>query len=399
MPWRRLLCVVLAAVALAGCGGDSFSGAERAAIASLSLATLRPVQPDPTNRFADDPRAAAFGATLFFEARLSRDGQVACANCHRIDRQFQDDLPFGVAVGETRRRTMPLAGVAYNAWFFWDGRRDSLWAQALAPLEDPLEHAGTRAGYAQFIASAYRERYERIFGPLPDLTGLPAQAGPLGTPPERAAWEAMPEPRRDAIDGVFANLGKAIAAFERTINPAETRFDRFAAAVSEGRAPQGDAALSPDEILGLRLFIGKARCSTCHNGPLMTDGFFHNTGVPPAPGKPADLGREEGVPLVLADPFNCLGRHRDGAADACGELRFIVKDAPELKRAFKTPSLREAAGRPPFMHGGQFKTLDEVVLHYMRAPQPAEGHSEAKPLLLSERERTALVAFLKTLGE
>lgn len=395
----RSLCLAIGALALAGCGQESFSDAEKAEIASLSLAQLGPLPPDPTNRVADDNRAAAFGATLFFEPRLSRDGQVACSNCHRSDRQFQDDLAFGVAVGETRRRTMPLTGVAYNNWFFWDGRRDSLWAQALTPLEDPLEHAGTRTGYAQFVASAYGDRYERIFGPLPDLSGLPAHAGPLGTDQERAAWEALPEARREAIDTVFANIGKAIAAFERTIMPQPTRFDRFAAALAAGQTPEGDAALTGDEVLGLRLFIGKARCSTCHNGPLLTDGYFHNTGVPAVPGKPADMGREEGVPQVLADPFNCFGRHRDGSVDACGELRFIARDRPELKRAFRTPSLRHVAGRPPFMHGGQFATLDDVVLHYVRAPEPEEGHSEAKPLMLSERERNALVVFLRTLGE
>jgi cytochrome c peroxidase len=289
--------------------------------------------------------------------------------------------------------------VAYNAWFFWDGRRDSLWAQALTPLEDALEHAGTRLFYARFIAATYREPYERIFGPLPDLSGPPEEAGPFGSDAERAAWAALAEQQRGEIDTVFANLGKALAAFERTLLPQPTRFDRFAAAVAAGQAPSGEAALSPQEVLGLRLFIGKARCSTCHNGPLLTDFYFHNTGVPPASGRPPDLGRAEGVSLVLADPFNCFGLHRDGPADACAELRFMVRDALELTRAFKTPSLRGAASRPPYMHGGQFDTLEAVVLHYARAPQPPQGHSEAKPLLMSERERDALVAFLKTLDD
>jgi len=75
----------------------------------------------------------------------------------------------------------------------------------------------------------------------------------------------------------------------------------------------------------------------------------------------------------------------------------MVREAPKLTRAFKTPSLRGVASRPPYMHGGQFETLDAVVLHYMRAPQPPQGHSELEPLLMSERERDALVAFLKTL--
>ena len=89
------------------------------------------------------PAAAALGATLFFDQRLSRNGKVACATCHKIDRQFQDDLPHAAGLGTTNRRTMPLAGVAWSPWFFWDGRRDSLWSQALTPLENPSSMPAT----------------------------------------------------------------------------------------------------------------------------------------------------------------------------------------------------------------------------------------------------------------
>ena len=395
----KLLILPFAAVALSACGNADFTEAEKATIASLSLSALPPLPPDTTNRFADQPAPAAFGATLFFEQRLSRDGNVSCATCHMIDRQFQDDRPFGVAVGETKRRTMPLADVSRSPWLFWDGRRDSQWAQALVPLENLDEHAGTRTAYAQLMASTFKDRYERIFGPLPDVSALPPSAGPFGTAADQAAWRSMTDAQRDSVDTVFANIGKALAAFERTIVHKPTRFDRFAEALAAGRAPSGDADLNDEELNGLRLFIGKARCSTCHNGSRFTDDFFHNTGVPAAAGKPLDLGRRPAVAEVLADPFNCLGKFRDGPDSACGELRHIVRDSPEMIRAFKTPSLRGAASRPPYMHAGQFGTLDEVVDHYNRAPQPPEGHSEAEPLRLSGRERAALVAFLGTLDE
>jgi cytochrome c peroxidase len=395
----RLLILVVAVLALASCGNADFTEAEKATIASLSLSALEPLPLDTTNRFADQPAPAAFGATLFFEQRLSRDGNVSCATCHMIDRHFQDDRPFGVAVGETRRRTMPLADVSRSPWLFWDGRRDSQWAQALVPLENLDEHAGTRTAYAHLMVDAFKDRYERIFGPLPDVSALPASAGPFGTPTEQSAWSAMTQDQRDSVDTVFANIGKALAAFERTIVHKLTRFDRFAEALAVGRASAGDAALSDEELHGLRLFIGKARCSTCHNGPRFTDDFFHNTGVPPVAGKPPDLGRQPAVAEVLADPFNCLGKFRDGPESACGELRHIVRDSPEMIRAFKTPSLRGSASRPPYMHAGQFGTLDEVVDHYDRAPQPPNGHSEAKPLRLSDREKAALVAFMGTLDE
>jgi cytochrome c peroxidase len=396
---RRLAAILPLVIALAGCGGSGLSDEEEALVAAMSLSALAPLAPDSTNRVADLPAAAALGATLFFEQRLSRDGNVSCATCHLIDRQFQDDRPFGRAVGETRRRTMPLAGVAHAAWFFWDGRRDSLWAQALVPLEDPAEHAGTRTAYVHVLADHFRDRYERIFGPLPDVDSLPRSAGPLGTAEERSAWAALPETRRREVDEVFANIGKALAAFERALVHQPTRFDRFADAIAAGRTPAPADSLTEEELLGLRLFLGKARCGTCHQGPRFSDGHFHNTGVPPAAGRPPDLGRAAAVAEVEADPFNCLGAFRDGSADACGELRFMVRDGPELLGAFKTPSLRGAASRPPYMHGGQFATLEQVVDHYARAPEPREGHSEAKPLVLSDREKAALVAFLKTIDD
>lgn len=391
--------LALVLLGLAGCSGETFSEAERREIAALSLASLTPLPPDPSNRVADMPAAAAFGATLFFDQRLSRDGTVACATCHVIDRQFQDDRPRGIGVGTTDRRTMPLEGAAWSPFLFWDGRRDSLWAQALVPMEDLREHAGTRAGYAYFVAGNYAERYARIFGALPSLDGVPDQAGPFGTAYQRAAWEALDAGRREDVDRVFSNLGKAIAAFERSLVPTATRFDRFAAALAAGTEPEADAALSAEEIAGLRLFVGKAQCSTCHTGPRFTDDAFHNTGVPAAPDGQGDTGRQAAVAEMLADPFNCRGAYSDAGPGQCRELDFIKADGPELLRAFKTPSLRGAATRPPYMHAGQIATIEAVVEHYAAAPPSVVGESEIHPLQLSERERAQLVAFLRTLAE
>ena len=394
----RLLGALLAAALLAGCGPEPLTEAEKAAVASLALDALKPLPPDPTNAHADEPAAAAFGATLFFDTRLSRDGNVSCGTCHKIDRQFQDDLPRGVGAGTTNRRTMPLEGAAWSPFQFWDGRRDSLWAQALTPLEDPREHAGNRAAYAHFVANDFGERYQRIFGPLPDLSGVPQNAGPLGTPAEQAAWAALSDAQRDGVDRVFANIGKAIAAFGRSLVPQVTRFDRFARTLRDGAEAGGDGALSAEELQGLRLFLGKANCVTCHNGPRFTDDHFHNTGVPDAPGLGPDMGRAAAVEQVLADPFNCAGKFSDGRPEDCRELRFMKRNGPELVRAFKTPSLRGVADRPPYMHAGQIATLEAVVDHYAAAPLAPAGHSEAKPLTLSEREKAALVAFLRTLS-
>ena len=146
---------------------------------------------------------------------------------------MQDRPPRSLGTGP--RRTMPLASVAWNLFFFWDGRKDSLWSQALEPLENPLEHGLTRTGVVRLVARHHRAGYEAAFGPLPALAVLPAAAGPFGTAAERAAWAGLDETARRAVNGAFANVGKAIAAFERTIPPVKTRFDRYAAALARGK--------------------------------------------------------------------------------------------------------------------------------------------------------------------
>jgi cytochrome c peroxidase len=155
--------------------------------------------------------------------------------------------------------------------------------------------------------------------------------------------------------------------------------------------------LSPDEVAGLRLFIGKASCVNCHNGPLLTNNGFHNTGVPARAGLPADRGRLAGADGVLRDEFNCRSRWSD-ARSKCPELEFLVTGDHVLERAFKVPSLRNVAERAPYMHAGQFSTLSEVIEHYNRAPKAAAGHAELEPLHLSAQERRQIEAFLRSLS-
>jgi cytochrome c peroxidase len=183
-----------------------------------------------------------------------------------------------------------------------------------------VEHGGDRTQYAHLIAKHYAVEYQALFGPLPEFGSLPPHAGPVADPTVAAAWEALPEGRREAVNMVFAKVGKAIAAYERTILPPETRFYRWVAA-EDFPAP---GLLSEDESAGLRLFLGKGECVNGHNGPLLTDNHFHNTGVQPVAGLPDDLGRAAGVRLVQQDPFNCLGPYGDTDAEQCAELRFLA---------------------------------------------------------------------------
>src|SRR5262245_44987507 len=123
-----VLLATVAAVAKSGRGG--WTAAELDELRSLSLAELEALPPDATNAVADDSRAAALGKRLFFDTRLSSNGRVACGTCHQPDRGLQDGTALGKGVGTTARRTMPLAAMARAPFLFWDGRKDSLWAQA-----------------------------------------------------------------------------------------------------------------------------------------------------------------------------------------------------------------------------------------------------------------------------
>ena len=396
-------CAALAMVAGAGLGGRSssakWSAEERSMMASLTLDKLEALPHDPSNRVADDTMAARFGRQLFFDVKLSLNGRVSCATCHLPERDFQDDTPLARGVGVTGRRTMPITGTAHSPWLFWDGRTDSQWAQALGPLESAVEHGGDRTQYAQYIAASYGRDYERLFGRMPDLAGLPAHAGPNGDSATRAAWSALPVARREDITRVYSNMGKAIAAFERRITFSPTRFDRYVGVELAGKPHSAADSLSPDEEAGLRLFIGKANCTTCHNGARLTDDHFHNTGVPASSlVAGVDSGRTTGVRDVVAGEFNCLSRYSDAKPEECSELRFAVTDGDELLRAFKTPSLRNVVKRAPYMHAGQLSTLAAVIEHYDRAPRAPFGKSELKRLKLSADERRQIEAFLGTLS-
>jgi cytochrome c peroxidase len=346
----------------------SWTAKERRTIRSLSLAALPAVPPDPSNRFADSRAAAKLGRKFFFDRGFSANGRVSCSSCHMPKRSFQDGRRRGRGLGDTPRRTMPLAGVAYARWLFWDGRRDSLWAQALTPLTSDVEHGITPAFAARRIASHYRRAYEQVFGAVP----------------------------RD-VNVAFANMGKAIAAYERTLRPVRGRFDSFAAALARGDGAMAARLFSTSEARGLKLFIGRAHCMNCHFGPLLTNGEFHNTGVPQERAH-LDRGRAEGVRLVRRDPFNCLGRYSDAGPQQCAALRFLVTSGAQLAGQFKVPTLRGVAARPPYMHAGQLRTLRGVLEHYNRAPHARVGRTELKPLALGDAQLRDLEAFLRTLG-
>lgn len=402
----KIILILLAGLFLIGSGMSiyffwprpTWNEDEIAALRSLWIGSLPPLAPDLSNHYSDDGTAAALGERIFFDTRFSSNGQVSCATCHLPQMGFQDGKRLSEGIGITNRRAMPIAGTAYSPWFFWDGRKDSLWAQALGPLENPMEHGGNRTQYAHLIKQYYQAEYEAVFGPLPDLSTLPPSAGPVKDVAARNAWNTMSDEERETVTRIYANLGKAIAAYERRIMPAPSRFDAYVGVVLNGDSEAMEEIFSSDEVAGARLFIGKANCLQCHNGPLFTDNHFHNTGVPAAPDLPEDRGRAVGVQQVLADEFNCLSPYSDAEPESCSELRFMVAEGHELERQFKAPSLRDVAARAPYMHAGQFDSLAAVLHHYNNAPAAPSGHSELEPLGLSEAELNQIIAFLHTLS-
>ena len=393
-------------------GDVRWSAEEKTVLATLSLKRLPPVPVDPSNAMEQRLPAIELGRRLFSDARISRNGAVSCASCHDPAKQFQDGLPVSQGVGTGSRRAMPIVGAGHGPWLFWDGRKDSLWSQALGPLEDAVEHGTNRTRVAHLVNRNYRSDYEAIFGALPRLDGLPGDAGPKGNAIEQAAWTAIDARRREDVSRVFSNIGKAIAAYEKSLQHTPTRLDRYVDAVMRSD-PAARGMLRADEARGLRLFIGKAQCVSCHNGPLFSDQQFHNTGVPPRDATRPDRGRAAATAAVRSDEFNCLGPFSDARPEQCQELRFMVTDDPALEGAFKTPGLRGVADRAPYMHAGQFATLEQVVRHYVAAPHAAVGHSELThrhagaapgkhaeraPIELSDAEIADLVGFLGTLS-
>jgi len=378
MSWFAATLVVLSLAAwihLRPIGPQPWTDTDFEILRSLWIGSLPALPADPTNSVADDPRAASFGHHLFFDPRLSSSGGISCSTCHQPERRFTDGLAKGQAIGTSKRNTRSIVGVAYSPWLYWDGRRDSLWSQALSPLEDPAEHGGRREQYVEIIAAdpSYREMYEALFGEIPDLSG------------------------DGAVNVVFANIGKVIAAYERLLMPGQSRFDVYVAAIIAGDNDLQRSTFTDDEIVGLQLFIDEAACTQCHNGPLFTNHEFHNTGVISFPGEVPDKGRVTGVRQVLADPFNCSGPYADAAEKSCAELEY-ARTGPELIGAFRTPSLRNLENTGPYMHKGQIASLAAVLQHYNEAPFAMIGHNEAKPLGLNKRELRQLEAFLNTLA-
>jgi len=346
---------------------------------------------DPSNAHADDPAAAALGKALFFDPSLGGGASIACSTCHAPKRAFSDGRPTARGAEDTELNTLGLGPAAYNRWWFWDGRADSLWAQATSPIENPREMNGTRLGVVHCVATKHRPAYERVFGSLP----ANADRFPRAGRPADAAFDGLPPEDRDAATRIFANAAKAIAAYERTLRPQHSRFDTYL----EGKLD----ALTERERDGMKAFIDGG-CAVCHHGPMLTDGAFHDIRMPgSSPEGPAQRGRIDGVRSLLASPFRKDGPFSDARAAGAGLAGLVPVDA--MLGQVKTPSLRDVALTGPFGHGGTFKSLEDVVGHYDIEELTAAGPSRTGSLdpavvsfAPSPEQLDALVKFLRVVG-
>jgi cytochrome c peroxidase len=464
---RSATLFALAACLVVACGGDAeqsaaearqraaalgpfvpegFTAAEVGAVLTYSPVPAPPA--DSTNKFAGDPNAALLGQHLFFDRRLSKNGQTACATCHDPRDSFVDLDPLATGVLPLERHTPSLWNVAHQRWFFWDGRADSLWAQALIPLESPLEHAFTRSEVVRVVYedTALRALYEGVFGDLPqmdDKRRFPAWSRPVpaddhahllaeqhalqaadkgndGRPsrthqhrteegatgsdwihPHQRAWDWMHPVDQQSVTRAFVNVGKALAAYQRKIVSRHAPFDVFVEGLRE-HDPVKVAALDVAQQRGLRLFLGRAQCASCHHGALFSDYEFHDTRVP---GEPlTDPGRSRGIEAVRAYEFGASSKWSDDPEGPAREKVDFLPVHVHGGREFKTPSLRNVELTPPYMHNGSLATLEAVIDFYADRANvaPDTGGGErilAKPMDLSPEERADLVAFLKALTD
>ena len=332
-------------------------------------------QGDPGNRVSGQPAAQRLGYLLFFEPWLSANSRVSCASCHVPRRGFQDGRASGRGLAEGTRNTPGLWNLRWQRWFGWDGGHDSLWAASLRPILDRAEMGGDAA------------RTARVLNQSRELSCLYRQG--FG----RAA-------RADDAE-LMVNVAKAIAAWQETLVSPPTAFDDFRAALESGDTA---AALRYPEAArrGLKLFLGRGQCATCHAGPLFSNGEFADLGLPFfVRGISADPGRQGGIKRLLASPWNLLGSFNDDATrDNATGTRHL---RPEHRNfgEFKVPTLRNLRLTAPYMHHGRLATLHDVVRHYSEIDEErlhSDGERILKPLHLSEGESADLVAFLESLS-
>jgi len=423
----RLTVLLLAAAALGSAcsGGDQLTPEELTMLKTFRV-TAPLLPPDDSNVYADDPGAARLGKRFFFDTRfggvlgpdtdgmshgsVGRAGEtekLACVSCHDLDHGGADfrSRPVSVSLGAgySGRNAPGVINAAFSPlWQFWDGRRDSLWSQALGPIESAVESNSSRLHLAHVIFDHYGDDFRAVFGAdaLPDLSDK-VRFPPDGKPGD-AAFDAMSGDDQRAVNRVFVDFGKAIAAYERLlISP------NFTPSPLDAYLAGDETQMEPAQLRGAKLFVGRAGCAECHSGPTFSDFQFHNIGVPQQGDHVLadDEGRLTGIPQLLACEFHRGTEYSDAPMTA--HLDTLWPDDPAAQQQpagrFKTPTLRNVAKTGPYMHDGVYQNLWDVVNHYnfggSTGRYAGERSPTVSPLLLSQSEMGDLVEFLESLSD
>ena len=328
------------------------------------LAALGPVPEPPDNRITAEK--AELGKMLYFDPKLTGDAGLACSDCHDPEQGwgFNDPICRGYPGAVHWRNCHTVVNVGYLDKLFWTGSAKSMEAQARTAATGGISGNGERDVMEQRLRQTpyYVEKFREVFG--------------TERPILNDAW-------------------LAIATFERAmLSQTDTPLDRYL---------QGDkAALSEQAIRGMELFNGKANCIECHNGPMLSDQKYYNLGVP-RPFEWEEMGINtityrfelyaKGVPEKYYREFK----------DDPG-LYFDTKRRSDLGK-FRTQPLRYLIYTPPYMHAGQFFTLEEVIDFYDEGGGENEMTERAgsktpilKPLGLTDEEKEALVVFLEEIS-
>jgi cytochrome c peroxidase len=388
-------------------------------IAALAMQSPLPAVPaDATNAFADNAAAAKLGQMLFFDKSYAGPlvvadtgtngglgvvgdvGKVSCASCHTAGSESLDDrrsLPGKVSLGTNlgTRNALGAINSSFYAWTNWGGRFDSQWSLPTAVAESGAIMNSTRLAVAHMLYVKYRTEYNAIFPTPLDADLDPASSStrfPATGKPTQANWETgVTADDKIIVNRIYANYGKALAAYVRKLVSRNAPFDRFIA---------GDkTAISLSAQRGAKLFLSKG-CVSCHSGPNFSDDDFHALLAPDDPNAAArDKGRFADVPGLLASPFNVNGAYSDNTTT--GKLTGLVQDAAQTG-VFRTKSLRNIAQSGPYMHSGQLATLDDVVEFYnVGGGDPGSSgitkDSRMVPLNLTSGDKTDLVEFMKSL--
>ena len=395
-------------------GADTGPLTEKELIEAKKLSLLPAVPADTTNKYADNAKAAELGQMLFFDKSYSGalavaddgtngglgavgdKGKVACASCHLGDTMDDNrSKPGNVSLGTDfgTRNALSIVNSSFYKWTNWGGRFDSQWSLSLTVAENPKIMNANRLEIAHMIATKYRAEYDAIFDDkLPtDMSGFPASGKP-GV----AAYDTMTDPNKAIINRIFVNYGKALEAYERKLVSRNAPFDKFVA---------GDwSTLDAAAIRGLKVFIGKGECASCHSGPNFSDDKFHALFVPQTgPKVPAtDNGRFQDIPGLLGSAFNVDGNFSDDKTT--GKLAGLSATDVTTMAQFRTKSLRGVGASAPYMHSGQFATLEDVVEFYKKGGEEPPADSgiakdpKMKAIAFTGTEAADLVAFMKTLN-